>query len=74
MTISQSFQDAIRVYRKRALVKRNTLLVNKIKKMNKYITSVNTLSPIVSYVTNKHREERVKLQYSTLLKSKLRDK
>ena len=68
----RSFKKTVQMYRKSALVKRNTLLVNKIEKMNNYITSINTLSPIVSYVTNKRREERMKRQYASIIKSKLR--
>ena len=62
----------MQIHREKALIRRNTLLTNNIKKMGNYLISKNTLSPIVSYVENKRREKRFKRQYTTLMKSKLR--
>ena len=67
-----SFKNTVQIHRKEALIRRNALLTNKIKKMNEYLISKNTLSPIISYVKNRRREKRFKRQYTALIKSELK--
>ena len=65
-----SFKKTVQEGRIRALIKRNSPIIENIKKMNKYKASLNTLSPIVSHVMNERRKKAMKRQYSIMLKSK----
>ena len=69
-----SFKKTVQEGRIRSLIKRNSPIIENIKKMNKYKASLNTLSPIVSHVTNKRPKEAMKRQYSIMLKSKINTK
>lgn len=55
---------------KKKLVKRNALLADRIRKMNIYTASINTLSDVISYVTRKRRKENTKRQFITMIKSR----
>ena len=69
-----SFKKTVQEGRIRALIKRNSPMIENIKKMNKYRASLNTLSPIVSHVMNERRKKTMKRQYSIMLKSKTNTK
>ena len=69
MKMSISFKKTVQERQRMDLMKRNALIVENIKKMNKYTASLNVLSPIVSHVVNKRRRDIMKRQYSTMIKS-----
>ena len=69
-----SFKKTIQEGRIRALIKRNSPIIENIKKMNKYKASLNTLSPIVTHVMNERRKKTMKQKYSIMLKSKTNTK
>ena len=69
-----SFKKTVQEGRIKALIKRNSPIIENIKKMNKYNASLNTLSPIVSYVMNERRKKAMKRQYSIMLKSQTNTK
>jgi hypothetical protein len=66
----QSFKETVHMNQKKKLVKRNALLADRIRKMNIYTASINTLSDVISYVTRKRRKENTKRQFITMIKSR----
>ena len=70
--MEKSFKKTVQETWERNLLKRNSLIEEKIKKIDKYKASINVLSPIVSRVVNRRHYNTMKRQYSIMLKSRTR--
>ena len=70
--MGKSSEKTVRESQRKSMIKRNSLIKEKMKKMKDYIASINELSPIVSRVVNRRRREIMKRQYSAMTKSNTR--
>ena len=62
-----SFKKTVEDNRREVIRKRNSPIIEKIRKMDKYIASINILSPIVSSVVDKRQARIMKQRYSRMM-------